>query len=348
MLTRERWTVGAAAALVAVIDLALRYISPVAAADLRSGHRVEVVVTGIPRPAQLSFTASGRLVVLSQGWGGDSAGEIFWLDPAAATPINAALAPRLVIPFAEGPRKATLGSLAVDPRSGDLFLGEENGNRIYRLTPGERLALVAVGLNHLLGGSTIAIDGQGRLIVLDYASLESELRSEAPPPPSLDWLAAEAYTGPLIFRIDPDEDLPLPRRLELVAPLFPRRPERRMPGEPLHRFIAVMPTARDELALLNSVGEIFILSSNGALRRLTRLPSGHFHRTSLAAAPDGSLLVSAGFHIREVYRVSPDGAVSSVAHDLGDPQGIAVDPSGALYIAETSLHRIIRIVPNAP
>src|SRR5713226_5715825 len=96
--------------------------------------RIEVVATGIPRPAQLAFTASGRLVVLSHGWRGDSAGEIFWLDPASTMFVNAALAPRLVIPFAEGPRKTTLGSLAVDPKSGDLFLGEENGNRIYRLT----------------------------------------------------------------------------------------------------------------------------------------------------------------------------------------------------------------------
>jgi len=339
---------GATFALAIVVGFTSSSAPPVGAADvqLRPGLRIEVVATGIPRPAQLAFAASGRLVVLSHG--GDSAGEIFWLDPASAMPVNGALAPRLVIPFAEGPRKATLGSLAVDPRSGDLFLGEENGNRIYRLTADRRLAPVAVGLNHLLGGSSIATDSQGRLIVLDYASFESQLRSEAPPLPSLDWLAAEAYTGPLVFRIDPDEDLPLPRRLEFAAPIFPRRPERRVSGEPLHRFIALVPKAGGEIALLNSVGEVFILSSNGDLRRLTRLPSGHFHRTSLAVAPDGSVLVSAGFHIREVYRVSPDGVVSSVAHDLGDPQGIAVDPSGTLYIAETSLHRIIRIVPNAP
>ena len=323
----------------------LALTSASAEGQVASGFRFEVVATSIPRPAQLALTASGRLVVLSHGWRGDAAAEIFWLDPRGALPVNASVAPRVVIPFAEGPRKTALGSLAVDPRSGDLFLGEENGNRIYRLTGDKRLTPIVVGLNHLLGGSSLAADPEGRVVVLDYASFESQLRSEAPLPPSLDWLAAEGYTGPLVFRIDPEENVPLPRHLELVAPIFPKRPVRRVAGEPLHRFIAVVPMGQGELTLLNSVGEVFVLSSDGDLRRLTRLPSGHFHRTSTAAAPDGSVFVSSGFHIRELYRVSPAGVVTSMARDLGDPQGIAVDGSGALYVAETALHRIIRIVP---
>ena len=307
---------------------------------------IEVVATAVPRPAQLALTSAGRLVVLSHGWRGDSAAEIYWLDPGAPAPIDASLAPRLVIPFAEGPRKNALGSLAVDQKSGDLYLGEENGNRIYRLVAAKRLGPLAVGLNHLLGGSSLALDREGRLVVLDYASFESQLRSESPAPPALEALAAEDYTGPLVFRLNPDEDVPLPRRLELVPPMFPRPPVRRVVGEPLHKFIAVAPLARDALALLNSVGEVLILSAEGQLRRLARLPSGHFHRTSMAVGPDGSLFVSAGFHIREIYRVSPAGVVTSVAHDLGDPQGIVVDRSGAIYVAETALHRIIRLRPT--
>jgi len=310
--------------------------------------QIEVVATAVPRPAQLALTASGRLVVLSQGWQGASAAEIYWLDPTGAKPIDASLAPRLVIPFSEGPRKTALGSLALDPRSGDLYLGEENGNRIYRLVGARRLSTLAVGLNHLLGGSSLTLDREGRLVVLDYASFESQLRSESPAPPALEALAAEDYTGPLVFRIDPEADVPLPRRLEVVAPIFPRPPVRRIVGEPLHKFIAVVPFGNDSLALLNSVGEVLILSSEGQLRRLARLPSGHFHRTNMAVGPDGSVFVSAGFHIRELYRVTQAGVVTSVAHELGDPQGIAVDRSGALYVAETALHRIIRIRPIDP
>src|SRR2546426_51601 len=102
---------------------------------------------------------------------------------------------------------------------------------------------------------------------------------------------------------------------------------------------------RGEPPLLNPIGEAFVLPADGDLRRLARLPSGHFPRTSTAAAPDGSVFVSSGFHTRELYRVSPAGVVTSIARDLGDPQGIVVDRSGALYVAETALHRIIRIVP---
>jgi hypothetical protein len=146
-----------------------------------------------------------------------------------------------------------------------------------------------------------------------------------------------------VFRIDPDADIPLPRRLDVVAPLFPKRPGRKVSGEPLHKFIAVAPMGGDELVLLNSVGEVLVLSAEGQLRRLARLPSGHFHRTNMTIGADGSVFVSAGFHIRELYRVSPTGLVTSVAHDLGDPQGIVVDRWGDLYVAETALHRIIRI-----
>ena len=312
---------------------------------LAAGLRIEVVATGVPRPAQLAFSA-GRLVVLSQGWRGDSAAEIFWLDPVGPMPINATPVPRIVIPFADGPRKNALGRLAVDPRSEDLFLGEENGNRIYRLGADKRLTRVVIGVNHLLGGTSFVTDSAGRLVVLDYASFESQMRSEAPLPPSLDWLAVEDYQGPLVFRIDPAADVPLPRRLDVVAPVFPKPPVRRHVGEPLDRFIAVAARAEGEVALLTSVGEMFLLTTDGRLRSLARLPSGHYHRTSMAVAPDGSILVSSGFHIREVYRVSPTGMVTSIARDLGDPQGIAVDRTGALYIAETALHRIIRLVPQ--
>lgn len=319
-----------------------------AATEVQVGgpSRIEVVATGIPRPVQLAFDASERLVVLSHGRG-DAAAEIFWLDPTSPTPVDASRLPRVVIPFSSLPRKTAFGSLAVHPRSGDLFLGEENGNRIYRLTADKRLTPLVVGLNHLLGGSSLAIDREGRLVVLDHASFEAQLRSEAPLPPSLDWLAGEGYQGPLVFRIDPEDDVPLPRRLELIAPVFPKPPVRRLAGEPLNRLISVAPRGQGDLALLNSVGEVLILTPEGSLRVLARLPSGHYHRTNMAAARDGSVFVSSGFHIREVYRVSPTGVVTSVARELGDPEGIVVGRSGALYVAETAFHRVIRIVPTS-
>ena len=321
---------------------------PSATADVRvaPGLRIEEVATGIPRPIQLAFDATGTLVVLSHGWRGDAAAEIYRLDLTGSLPVDASRAPRVVIPFAEGPRKTVFGSFAIDPRSGDLFLGEENGNRIYRLTADRRLTPFAVGLQHLVGGGSLVFDGKGRLVVLDFASAEGQLRSETPPPPALDWLTTEAYHGPLVFRVDPEEDIPRPRRLDLVAPLFPKASAKRAVREFLPRFISVATSPADELLLLDSLGEVFRLTSEAGLELLARLPAGHYHRTHIVVAPDGGVFVSSGFHIRQVFRISPARVVTSVARELGDPAGIVVDRAANLYIAETALHRIIRVSPS--
>ncbi len=315
---------------------------PAAGADVSAGLRVEVVVTGIPRPNQLGLDAQGALVVLSQGWRGDAAAEIYRIDLRGSTPADATRAPRVVIPFGGEPRKTAFGSLAVDPRSGDLFLGEENGNRIYRLGADQRLQAVVVGLDHLLGGSTIALDSRGRLVFLDYASPETHLRSETPRAPSTSWLTEEGYRGPVVFRVDVHEERPLPRRADLLVPILPQGGTHRAGREPPWRLIGVT-AAGDDLVVLSAVGEVFRLGPDGELRFITRLPAGHYHRTNLAMGPDGSVFVCGGFQIRQIFRISPAGEVSTVAGELGDPGGIVFDRAGALYIAETALHRIIRI-----
>lgn len=302
----------------------------------------EVVVVGIPRPMQLALDPSGHLVILSPGWRGDTAAELYRLD-LAALPVDVSRMPRMVIPFSPGPRKIAFGSLALDPRSGGLFLGEENGNRIYRLSADGSLTLFGVGLNHLLGGSSLAFDRRGRLVVLDYVSPEVQQRSESPPPASFEGLSDDAYHGPAVVRLDPQEEVPLPRRFDLIAPLLPRGSARPAGIEPLFRFISVATTRSGTIVLLDSVGQVATLTDDAVLRPLARLPSGHYHRTHMTVGPDGSVFVSSGFHIRQVFRVSPTGAVTVVAQDLGDPEGIAVDDAGDLYVAESALHRVIRI-----
>jgi len=318
---------------------------PATGADVSAGLHVEVVATGIPRPIQLALDARGGLVVLSHGWRGDVAAEIYRIDLGGAAPVDAAREPRVLVAFMDETRKTVFGSLALDPRSGELYLGEENGNRIYRLGADQRLQAVAVGLNHLLGGSALALDRRGRLVFLDYASPETQLRSETPLPPSLSGLIEDGYRGPLVFRIDPREQRPLPRRADLLAPIFPRGGTTPTGQEPLWRLIGVTAAAGDDLILLSSVGELFRLSPDGELHLITRLPGGHYHRTNLTMGPDGSVLVCGGFQIRQIFRISPAGQVSIVASELADPGGIVFDRAGALYVAETALHRIIRIAP---
>jgi len=314
-------------------------------ADVSAGLRVEIVITGIARPIQLALDTRGRLVVLSHGWRGDAAAEIYRVDLGGPLPVDATRVPRVVVPFADESRKTVFGSLALDPQSGDLFLGEENGNRIYRLGADQRLQAVVVGLNHLLGGTALALDRQGRLVVLDYASPETHLRSETPLPPSLSWLIDEGYRGPLVFRIDPREERPLPRRVDLIAPVLPKTEAADVRREPLWRLIGVAAVGGDDLVFLSSVGEVLRLGPDGDLRLVARLPAGHYHRTNVAVGPDGSVFVCGGFQIRRIFRISPSGAVSTVASELGDPGGIVLDREGVLYVAETALHRIIRIAP---
>jgi hypothetical protein len=318
---------------------------PTAGAEVAPGFRVDVVATGVPRPIQLALDARGRLVVLSSGRFGDAAGEVYRLDLRGPLPIDATRVPRVVIPFADEPRKTVFGGLAVDPRSGALYLGEENGNRIYRLGDDQRLQAIVVGLNHLLGGTALTLDRHGRLVFLDYASPETHLRSETPLPPSLRWLIDEGYRGPLVFRIDPREERPLPRRADLLVPILPRRETTRPDREPTWRLIGVTATPGNDLVFLSSVGEVFRLGSEGELRLVVRLPAGHYHRPNLTTGPDGSIFVCAGYQIRQIFRISPAGTVSIVASELGDPGGIVLDPDGVLYVPEGALHRIIRISP---
>jgi hypothetical protein len=329
---------GVGVALWALAASAASADSPI---EVESEYRADVVVTGLPRPVQLAMDAAGRLVILSHGWRGDAAAEIYRVD-VTGLPLDASRAPRMVVPFA-GSRQAAFGSLALDPRSGDLFMGEENGNRVYRLSAGRGLTLFGIGLNHLLGGSTLGFDRSGRLVVLDYMSPEVQQRSEMPPPPSFDGLADGAYHGPVVLRVDPQEEVPLPRHFDVVAPILPTGSGRPGGGEPLYRFISVAAGPSGGVVLLDSVGQLFVLTPDHALRPLTRLPAGHYHRTNMAVGPDGSVLVSSGFHIRQVFRVSPTGTVTVVARSLGDPEGIVVSDDGDIFVAENALHRVIRI-----
>jgi hypothetical protein len=335
---RPRLGVGLGAALWALAATAASAQSPI---EVEAEYRTDVVVTGVPRPVQLATDAAGRLVILSHGWRGDAAAEIYRVH-VAGPPVDVSRSPRMVVPFAST-RQAAFGSLALDPRSGDLFMGEENGNRVYRLDARGGLTLFGIGLNHLLGGSTLCFDRSGRLVVLDYMSPEVQQRSETPPPPSFDGLAEGAYHGPVVLRVDPREEVPLPRRFDVVAPVLPAASGRPGGSEPLYRFISVAAAPSGGVVLLDSVGQLFVLTPEHALRPLARLPAGHYHRTNLAVGPDGSVLVSSGFHIRQIFRVSPEGAVRLVARNLGDPEGIAVSDTGDIFVAENALHRVIRI-----
>jgi streptogramin lyase len=320
----------------AAVLLGLAALAP----GMGGGVDLEVIATGVARPLQLAFDGRG-LIVLSPGQRGDTAGEIYRVDLAGELPVDLSGQPRVTIPFTDS-RSATFGSLVFDPDTRAVYLGEENGTRIHRLGPDGRLALYATGIHRLAGGSTLAFDTSGRLIVVDHVD-PALSESEEWPPPGLEQLREEDYRGPLVFRLTLDPSIPLPRRLGRLAPLFPRAWGGKAGGAFLPRLISVAPVGTGELVFLTSSGELYRLDAAGGFGVLARLPRGQYNRTHMVAAPDGSVIVSGGFHIGRIFRVGLDGAVTLLAANLADPEGIALDGRGRIYVAESSFHRIIRL-----
>jgi hypothetical protein len=297
----------------------------------------EVVATGVPRPLQL-VVDRGTLVVLGPGARGDSAGEVYRLEPGAL-PIDVSRLPRVRVPFLDG-RLATLGSMALEPASHDLFMGEENGTRVYRLDAHERLTPYLEGLRRLPGGSALGFDAVGRLLLVDHADpLISP--GEDKPPSGLEQFRDEDYRGPLLFRITLDPSLPLPRRVDRMLPLFPRNWGGRAGGAMLPRLVAVAAIG-DDLVMTASSGVVYRLTGE-RLTPLATLPRGQYLRINMVEGPADSVYISGGFSIGYIFHVTRDGSVTTLPGPIGDPQGLALSPDGYLYVAESSLHRIIRL-----
>jgi hypothetical protein len=246
------------------------------------------------------------------------------------------------VPFVDN-KPNTLGSLAVHPITRELFLGDENGHAVYRVTWEGRMTVYASGLRRLGGGGTLTFDRTGRLIIVDYVDPRLSRPEERTLPGLEQFRDEDDYRGPLVFRLNQDPTIPLPRRLEVLAPLFPRAWGGRAGGAALPRLISVAPLPNDDLLFLTSTGEVYRLSAEGKFGRFTRLPPGQYNRTNMVTGEDGSVFVSGGFHVGEIFRIAPDGAVVSIARNLGDPEGIAVDPAGDVYVAEYARHRIVKI-----
>jgi hypothetical protein len=323
-----------------VLAASLILAGMVAGASSQSSPALDVVATGVVRPLQLAW--DGRaLIVLSAGARGDAAGEIVRFPTDGAMPRDLSREPITAIPFRDG-AGTTLGSLAVEPGTGALFLGEENGTRLWRLARDGSFTLYATGLHRLAGGSTLAFDREGRLLVLDYTDPLINRSSERVPP-GLEHFRDDDYRGPLVLRLTLDAAVPLPRRLQQVPPLFPRAWGAASSGRLLPHLIAVAVHPRGDVIVLSSAAELFRLGVDNRLVPFARLPRGQYHRTNMVVADDGTVYVSGGFHVGQVFRVTADGAVTVVASELADPAGIAVDKHGSVYIAESSRHRILRV-----
>ncbi len=80
-------------------------------------------------------------------------------------------------------------------------------------------------------------------------------------------------------------------------------------------------------------GGIFAVDAQGATRRFARLPASvaAYH---LAFGPEGDLYVTAPTLSNDdpIYRITPQGAVSTYFEHLARPQGLSFDRDGALFV----------------
>jgi sugar lactone lactonase YvrE len=69
----------------------------------------------------------------------------------------------------------------------------------------------------------------------------------------------------------------------------------------------------------------------------------------VASASDGAVFIADGGAANRIRRIAPDGTVTTVAASEGGfdaPSGLAFDPSGALYVADTGNNAIRRVAPD--
>ena len=233
---------------------------PAVGIDVSPPPRVEVVVTGIPRPIQLALDADGRLVVLSQGWRGDAAGEIYRRRPPrlaaggrdARAPGGDSLRRRAAQDELREPRRRSRERRSL-PRRG------ERQSHLSARDATSGLQVMAVGLNHLLGGSAIALDptGTARLHRLRESGDASSIR-DAPAARRSTGSRDEGYRGPRGLPPRPPRASGRSRGAPTsLVPIFPRaRKGRHRPRAALaaHRR-GVAPD--DDLVFLSAVGEVF-------------------------------------------------------------------------------------------
>ena len=243
----------------------------------------------------------------------DSAGEIHRVELDGVFPSRrSSRRPRVRIPFVDA-RLATLGSMALEPTSRDLFLGEENGTASTAWTPTSapepvRRRPAPVCPAAARWHST----APGASWLLDHADPFISPGEERPPQ-GLEHFRDEDYRGPLVFRLSS-----IRRSRFHAASIGCRRCSRgRGAGA------AVAPCA----APARGGGADRRRAGGGRLRRhavsrrpptagsspSVTLPSGQHLRINMLAAPDGGVFVSGGFSVGVIFHISPDGALTRLA-----------------------------------
>jgi hypothetical protein len=343
----------ASIALLALLLLLGGPVAPVAAQDwsgasLRSarrlalpgGHRLDVLAEGLRLPQALaSDPPTGLWALTAGGPPGTGAGFLRRVALDGPAPIDAARLPAIAIPFAAPTLLFVAGSLARHPSSGDLFVAEARGRHVFRVTPDGRATLFARGAASLAEARALAFDAEGRLLVLDFVgrALVADPGTDA----LRDLLGgAEPYQGPIVYALHVDEPLPLPRNLEHAQVRFP--------PAAMRRRTALLPRYRGLVALRSGAlvghatgGVVDRLDPDGSVVPLARLTAVD----AIAAGPGDELHVL-DYHGGRLARVTPDGAIHTLAEGLTRPVTLSVLDDGTILVAEDT-GRLLRLRPPA-
>lgn len=302
---------------------------------LPSGYRSEVVAVGFRLPQDLAVESSDAVWLLTQtDPTGGGAGALRRVPLTGPAPIDAAALPAISIPYAPGSARFRVGSLARHPATGDLFVAEQSGRHIFRVSPRGEVVLYARGLDLLADTKALAFDDEGRLVVLDFAG--RSLVAETGTPPRDLFGDDDRYVGPVVHRLRVDEPLPLPRNLEPLPPFFPPHALRAR-GGPLPRYAGVLALPTGDLILSGSMGRIDRLRPDGKLVASAWPPAARV----VAAGPAGELYGVDTLGGR-IVRLQPDGAVHRFVEGLVRPTALAALADGSLLIAEDS-GRLLRL-----
>lgn len=310
------------------------------ALQLPAGYRLDVVGTGFRLPQDLALDPPDGLWILThvdrRGGGASALSRVPLTGPF---PVEAHDVPALSIPFSPDPARFRMGSLARHPTTGELFVAERLGRHIFRLSPGGTPVLYARGLNQAAFWA-LAFDGEGRLVVLDFAGRSVV----ADPARAIDpegFGEGDRYEGPVLYRLAVDEPLPLPRNLEYAKPVFPPAGLRRT-GATLPRYRSVRPLPDGDLLLVGPAGEFHRLRRDGTITPVAAVPGAHM----VVLGGQGELYALDHFGGR-IVRVLADGTARPFVEGLTRPMALAALPDGTLFVAEDS-GQILRLRPDRP
>jgi hypothetical protein len=299
---------------------------------LPAGYRLEVIGTGFRLPQDLAVESATAVWLLSQADGAEGAGSLLRVPLDHPEPVDARALAAISIPYAPGPARFRVGSLARHPGTGHLYVAEQSGRHLFRVSPAGQVVLYARGLERLAETRAVAFDGAGRLVILDFTG--APLLADASPG-SFRELFGAGESGPALYRLRVDDEVvALPRNVEALVPFFTGGRAR------LPRWGGVFALATGDLVLSSSGGRIDRLRPDG-----TVVPAaGRAAADVVAAGPRGELYGVDTMRGR-IVRILPDGAVEEFVQGLVRPRALAVLPDESLIVAGDT-GRLIRLRPG--